>query len=312
MPGRIVEIAEDARHISLARGLLVVKQTGEQRREIGKVPLDEIEAVVANAHGLSYSNNILVALADRGIPFVLCGANHNVTGLLLSIAGHHLQAARFDSQARASKPTNKRLWAEIVKAKIAWQSAVLEASGKSTADLQRMISKVQSGDPTNVEGQAARAYWPRLMGSSFRRDRERTGANSLLNYGYTILRAATARSIVAAGLHPTLSIHHQNQANAMRLADDLMEPFRPIMDYGVWQLLQAGYDEVSPKSKLALVEAIYLDLYATSGVSPLLVCLQTMAHSLAMVYTKERRNLELPRVELPMAARAYKFTDSGE
>src|SRR5690606_10653558 len=120
-----------------------------------------------------------------------------------------------------SLPLRKRLWASFVKAKLQQQAAVLEAVGAPTAPLAYLVRKVKSGDPDNVEAQGARRYWGLLFGESFRRDRSADGANGLLNYGYTVMRAATARAVIAAGLHPSLGLHHSNDNNAMRLVDDL-------------------------------------------------------------------------------------------
>lgn len=125
MLGRIVEVSNDKRHLSVYRGFMLVHSTGEDRKEVGRVPLDDIAALIANAHGLSYTNNLLVALAERGTPFVLCAANHNVAGMLWPMEGHHQQAHRFEAQVACTLPTRKKLWAAIVKAKLLNQAAVL-------------------------------------------------------------------------------------------------------------------------------------------------------------------------------------------
>ena len=236
MIGRIVEVADDRRHLFLSRGFLVVQDTEGERKELGQVPLDDVAAVIANAHGLSYTNNLLVALAERCAPFVLCAANHNAVGMILPIEGNYQQAKRFDAQIAATQPLMKRLWAEIVKSKLQQQAAALEATGAPFIPLSALVRKVRAGDPDNFEAQGARRYWGLLFGGDFRRDQQAGGLNSMLNYGYTVLRAATARAVVAAGLHPTIGLHHSNEGNAMRLVDDLMEPFRPMIDLKVWQL----------------------------------------------------------------------------
>ena len=200
MLGRIVEVSNDKRHLSVYRGFMLVHSTGEDRQEVGRVPLDDMAALIANAHGLSYTNNLLVALAERGAPFVLCAANHNVVGMLWPMQGHHQQAHRFEAQIACSLPTRKKLWAAIVKSKLLNQAAVLHAIGAAHAPVQALAKKVRSGDPDNLEAQGARKYWGLLMGSLFRRDQQADGVNALLNYGYTVLRAATARAVVAAGL----------------------------------------------------------------------------------------------------------------
>ncbi len=229
MIGQIVEVADDKRHLYVSRGFLVVRQAADEQEELGQVPLDDIATVIANANGISYTNNLLVALAERGTPFVLCAANHNAVGMVWPVEGNFQQAKRFDAQLGASKPTRKCLWTEIVKCKLAQQAAALEAAGAPTAPLSSLVAKVRSGDASNIEAQGARRYWSLLFEMDFRRDRSAGGLNGLLNYGYTVLRAAIARSVIAAGLHPTLGLHHRNKGNPMRLVDDLMEPFRPSL-----------------------------------------------------------------------------------
>ena len=167
MVGRIVEIADDRRHLFVHRGFMVVKDTEGERKELGQVPLDDIAAVIANAHGLTYTNNLLVALAERGAPFVLCGANHNAIGMLLTLDGHHVQAKRIEAQWAAALPLHKRLWAAVVKCKLEQQAAALEAAGAPTAPLQALVGKVKSGDPENIEGQGARHYWDCCLAQSF-------------------------------------------------------------------------------------------------------------------------------------------------
>ncbi|MFY8015761.1 MAG: type II CRISPR-associated endonuclease Cas1 [Limnohabitans sp.] len=302
MLNRIVEVSNDKRHLSVYRGFMLVNSTGLDRQEIGRVPLDDISALIANAHGLSYTNNLLVALAERGAPFVLCGANHNVVGMLWPIDGHHQQAHRFEAQIACTLPTRKKLWASIIRSKLLNQAAVLQAVGAASAPLQMLAKQVRSGDPDNIEAQGARKYWGLLMGSLFRRDQQAEGINALLNYGYTVLRAATARAVVAAGLHPSMGLHHSHDNNAMRLVDDLMEPFRPVVDHIVWQLQINGHCEITQETKRALVQCLYLDLATDTGRTPVLVAVQRLAISLAQVLLGERKLLDLPLPGVPLAS----------
>lgn len=304
MIGRIVEVADDRRHLSMSRGFMVVQDTEGTRKELGQVPLDDIAAVIANANGLTYTNNVLVGLCERGAPFVLCAANHNAVGMLLPIDGNYQQAKRYDAQIEASKPTHKRLWADVVRAKLQQQAAALEAAGAPTAPLTALAAKVRSGDPENVEAQGARRYWTLLFGDDFRRDQNGGSLNGMLNYGYTVLRACTARAVVAAGLHPTLGLHHSNEGNAMRLIDDLMEPFRPVVDLKVWLLARNNEREITPQTKRALVRTLYDDMQTSSGATPVTVCAQRLATSLAQVYLGERDKLDLPLPGLPLALAA--------
>ena len=301
MIGRIVEVADDRRHLFVSRGFMVVQNTEGERKELGKVPLDDITALIANAHGLTYSNNLLVALVERGAPFVLCAANHNAVGILWGIDGNYQQAKRFDAQIRATKPTTKRLWADVVRAKLQQQASALEATGAPTAPLTALVAKVRSGDPENLEAQGARRYWNFLFGDQFRRDRALGGVNAMLNYGYTVLRAAVARAVIAAGLHPTVGLHHANESNAMRLVDDLMEPFRPVIDLTVWHLHRCGKNEVNPETKRHLVRSLYDDMQTNAGATPVVVCTQKLATSLAQVFIGERKNLDLPLPGLPVS-----------
>lgn len=304
MIGRIVEIADDHRHLFMSRGFLVVAQSDGERKELGQIPLDDIAALIANAHGMTYTNNLLVALAERGAPFVLCAANHNAVGMIIPIEGNYQQAKRFDAQIEAGKPLRKRLWAEIVRSKLQQQAVALEAAGLPSIPLSALVKKVRSGDPDNLEAQGARRYWGLLLGDGFRRDQNAQDINILLNYGYTVLRAATARAVVAAGLHPTLSLHHSNQGNAMRLVDDLMEPFRPIVDLRVWQLKQAKLEILSPDVKRALVRTLYDDMQTSIGATPVINCIQRLATSLTQIYLGESDQLELPLPGLPLVLAA--------
>ncbi len=291
MIGRIVDIAEDHRHLARERGFLIVSRRGE---EIGRVALDDIAAVIVHAHGVTYTNNLLVELARRNAPFVLCDETHSPVGMLWPVDGHHLQAARMDAQIDAGRPLRKRLWAQLIREKLARQGAVLAEMGMPDAPLAALVARVRSGDPTNVEAQGARRYWPLLMGSDFRRDRNLPGANALLNYGYTILRAAVARAIIGAGLHPGIPLHHANQGNPMRLADDLMEPYRPFVDRRVRELLAVGLHEVDAVSKRELAHLLYQDIEDEDVTRPLCVCIERTATSLAQVFLGERETLLLP------------------
>ena len=298
MIGRVVEVAEDGRHLSLFHGFLEVSQGST---ELGRVPLDDLAAVIANAHGLTYSNNLLVELAGRGIPVVLSGANHTPAALLWPVDGHHLQSARMLAQANAPKPLVKRLWQQVIQAKIRNQGAVLEAVGQSAGAFDRLTRSVRSGDPDNIEAQAARRYWPALMGDGFRRDKSSGGVNAMLNYGYAILRSAVARGVMAAGLHPTLGIHHRNRGNPMCLVDDLMEPFRPIVDLRVQRLTAAGQQVVDPTSKRSLSALLIVDMATAEGVSPLGTCALRLAQSLARSFETGQPALVFPDRPLPLS-----------
>ena len=297
MIGRIVEIAEEGRHLAKSHGFLTVSAEGE---EIGRVPLDDITAVVAAAHGITYSNNLLVALAERRAPLVVCGANHRPAAFLWSADSHHEQAGRMADQAAASKPLKKRLWSQIVSAKIESQRATLEAVGAPHQGFRLLARKVKSGDPENVEAQAARRYWPLLFGDDFRRERSGGGVNAMLNYAYTVLRAGAARAVMAGGLHPSLGLAHRQRGNPFALADDIMEPFRPLGDLLVHDLIEDGASEVNKETKPRLARILTLDMNAAAGVSPVGICLHRLASSLARCFSGEASRLEMPERVLPL------------
>lgn len=297
MVGRVVDLETDGRHLSLRRGFLVVSEKG---KEVGRIGLESIVAVVANAHGLTFSNNALVRLAERGIATVLCGSNHRPVAIVWPVEGHHAQAGRMADQARAGAPLKKRLWAQIVRAKILAQGATLAAAGARHDGFQLLSRKVRSGDPDNVEAEAARRYWPLLMGGDFRRDRDAGGVNGLLNYGYAVLRAGVARAVMAAGLHPSLGLMHANRGNAMVLVDDLMEPFRPVVDLEVWRLVHDGLGEVDRDTKAALARVMILDLPTAAGMSTVMVCAERLAQSVARAYAGDGDTLHLPLPRLPL------------
>ncbi|HEX4158621.1 MAG TPA: type II CRISPR-associated endonuclease Cas1 [Rhizomicrobium sp.] len=297
MVGRVVEIATDGRHLSISRGFLVVS---EKHEEVGKIPLDDIAAVVANAHGLTYTNNALVELSGRGIPIVLCGANHMPAAIVWPVDAHHVQTGRMSDQISANLPLKKRLWAQLVRAKILAQGATLASVGAAHAGFFLLSRKVRSGDPDNVEAEAARRYWPLLLGVAFRRDKDGSGVNGLLNYGYAVLRAGIARAVMAAGLHPGFGLKHSNRSNPMVLIDDLMEPFRPIVDREVWGLVRDGALEVNKDAKAALARIMVVDLPTAIGLSPLMVCAERLTQSLARAFAGEDEALDLPLPALPL------------
>jgi CRISPR-associated protein Cas1 len=293
MSGRIVEIVNDRRHLAAEKGFLTIN---EGNREVARIPFDTIDTLVLNAYGLTYTNSLLVRLADAKVPAVVCGNNHLPKAYLLPIDGHYKQGAIMDAQAAASVPLKKRLWQQIIKNKISQQASLLSFIDENPLRLLQLVPKVKSGDQDNCEGQAARIYWPLLFGSQFRRDRDEPGINGLLNYGYTILRSAIVRAIVCAGLHPTMGLFHKNILNPMRLGDDLMEVFRPFVDMTVYVIVKNGISELSNNEKKHFVELMSVNLPASRGDTELGYCIQSLAISLAQIYLSERKYLDLPKI----------------
>ncbi len=294
---QIIDIAGDGRHLARFKGFLKVSVDGD---EVGRAPLDQIAAVIVHGHGTTCSASLLVELANRGVAVVLCDQRHAPRGVLMPIEGHHSQGARMRAQWEASRPFMKQAWKQIVVSKIRMQEQVLEYVGQPSARLKQLSGKVTSGDTKNVEAQAARYYWPLLMGMDFKRELQGGGGNSLLNYGYTILRSAASRAIVAAGLHPTIGIHHSNRGNAFALSDDIMEPFRPLVDCCVRNVVHDRGTEVDSVAKKALAKLIALDLPLGDSSTPLALALVRLAASLARSFETQELQLTLPAAPGPI------------
>ena len=297
MLGRIVEIAGEGRRLSLDRGFLTISGPDGP---LGQVPLDDIEAVIASNPAITYSNQILAALAARGAPVVICAPNFTPAAYLLPVNGHHAQGDRVEAQAAATQPSKKRLWSEIIRAKLRAQAAALERAGENPLVVRTLVARVRSGDPENIEAQAAQRYLPALFGKGFTRDRDADGVNAHLNYGYTVLRAATARAIVAAGLHPSLGLHHKSRGDAMRLADDLMEPFRPAVDLIARALRDEGITMMDTATKRRLAGVLHADYRTDEGVTTLSNALARLAQSLSQIYLRQRLRLLLPLSPIPL------------
>lgn len=295
---QIIDITTNGRHLSRDRGFLKVTEDGA---EIGRTPLDQIAGVIVHAHGTTWSSSLLVELAERGAPVVLCAANHAPRSVLMPLEGHHHQGARMRAQWHARAPLIKQAWKQVVVAKIKMQAAALASIGEPPAPLEMMVRKIITGDRTNVEAQAARYYWPRMMGPNFRRDTSADQENALLNYGYTILRAATIRAVVAAGLHPTIGIFHTNRSNSFALADDLMEPFRPLVDCTVRTIAKERGPEVDIDAKQQLARLIAVDLPFRNGITPVSVALMKLATSLGQSFESGKLTLALPDPPDPLA-----------
>lgn len=290
---RILEVADNDQYLSVDRGFLVVKK-GEEVR--GRIPLDDIGALIGNAHGLVYSGNALAALSIRGAPTVICGSNHSPVALVWPVEQHYEQAARIAAQIGATLPTRKRLWKHIVQRKIREQASLLKVLGKPYLQMERLAVRVRPGDPSNLEAQAAKFYWKSVFGKEFKRDPDLGGQNSLLNYGYAVLRSAVARAVVATGLHPSVGLFHRNPRNTFQLVDDLMEPFRPSVDAVVHALWKAGTREVDRESKRTLALALYRDREMNGNFVPLVRCIELTVMSLCGALEDAAVSMEFPEL----------------
>ncbi len=257
------------------------------------VPLEDIAVIVASHAQITYTNAVLAGLAAAGGTFISCNEKHMPVAMLLPLVTHSKQTERFAKQAQMSEPLRKRLWQQIVQGKLRAQARLLEERTGRDWGLGRLVSEVRSGDPQNVEARAARIYWQALFGEDeFRRDPEGEGVNPPLNYGYAVLRAVVARALCASGLHPSLGVHHHNRYDAFCLADDLMEPFRPLVDRAVAKLrdMRGTSPPLDKESKSTLVGALLGRFDAEGESRTLFDWVSRSAASLAAAITDEDPN----------------------
>lgn len=292
MSDRVIEIAETAARLHIDLGRLAIEVIGQPPVF---VPMREVAAIVVSNPAVTLSQSVLAELAQQGGVFVAMSAQFLPIAMMLPLECHTTQTARMGKQIEASEPTKKRMWQLIVREKIRAQWKLLEVLGKTERGLDELLKRVQSGDPENVEAQAASRYWKALFGDAFRRNREAFDQNRLLNYGYAVLRAATARAICGAGLHPSLGVHHRNQYNAFCLADDLMEPYRPLVDRAVMTIVTRDGAQVEmAKTIRGELIASLLGRHEVRGESRTLFdLLSRSASSCARVFTGEERDLDL-------------------
>lgn len=276
-------------------------------RPVAAIPCEDVGMLLVDQPAVIYSHAALLTLLEQDAAVVLCGRNHLPAGILLPVGEHSQVVWRLNAQLSASKPLRKRLWQQLVKAKIRAQAANLEGGTTSRSKLLAMARSVQSGDPRNLEAQAARVYWAAWSQSlsydtaaqsdprfRFARDPDGPFPNSLLNYGYAVIRAALARAIVAAGLLPALGLRHSNRSNAFCLADDLIEPLRGIVDGRVRDLVRSGSSELTPTEKKGLLELLTIEVRTDGQSGPLMVAIHRYVASLVRSYEGTANRLSIP------------------
>ena len=276
--------------------LRVIKS--DDNSTLGTIPIEDIGVVVLDNPQITITHALLASLIERNAAIISCDEKHMPAGLMLPLDGNSIQAERFREQIEATEPLKKNLWAQTIKAKIANQSKVLKMAGTENKRLEALLPQVQSGDPDNIEGRAASIYWKMLFEDiPFVRDRYGTMPNAHLNYGYAVLRAIVARSLVASGLLPTFGIHHINRYNAYCLADDIMEPYRPFCDWMVFNMLKRNEildDDLTKDHKAKLLTLASVDIEIDKKKSALMVGTSRTTSSLAECFSGVRRKIVYP------------------
>jgi len=286
----------------------------DEEKDTVSVPIEDIGVVILDAYRLTLSLNLITNLLHNNVALITCDERHMPQGLMLNLDGNTIQQERFNDQIKVSQPLKKQLWQQTIKAKIRNQRKALlvnwgrDSGSQSQSSLENMEyweKSVRSGDPDNYEARAAAFYWSNFFlpeVKNFRRGRFEGEPNDLLNYAYAILRAVTARSLVASGLLPTLGIHHHNKYNAYALADDIMEPYRPYADLVVKEIVEEYYSvdwdvygfELTPEIKRIIIKIPAIDVTIDGKKSPLMIAMQRTTASLYSCFTGESRKILYP------------------
>lgn len=321
---RTVELSRSPSHLAVRDEQLLILRRTEPPKALsarpenlaGSIPCEDLGVLMVDERETTYSHSALVKLAEHGCALVVCGRDHHPAGMYLPISANTELLSRLDAQLSASKPTVKRLWAAIVSAKVQAQASALpppigDGPDRVRVRLLALARAVRSGDPENIEAQAAAMYWPEVFKRStsvthpFRRragERENPAVlppNNLLDYGYAALRAAVARALVSAGLLPAIGIKHRGRSNPFCLADDLMEPLRPLVDVRVRWLAERGEMNLGQPVKAELLRVLTDEVRFGKGTDaidgPLLVQLSRYVASFVRVLTGEATGLIIPR-----------------
>lgn len=294
MTDRILDFTQEPVYLRVQHAQLVVER---KEHDPVRTPLSEVAAIVLANPGITCTHAVLAGLMEHGAAVVVCDRRNLPTGMMLPIAGHSTQVERMVAQANATLPTRKRLWKQIVVRKIIAQAALLTRLHGGDRGLLELAKTVRSGDPANVEAQAARRYWRALFADpAFRRRRERDDQNRMLNYGYAVLRGIVGRAVCGAGLHPSLGLHHHNRYDAYCLVDDLMDPYRPIVDAAVAERWRAAgpIDQLDRQSKRAVLAALTARYRADGEVRTLFDVVGRTVSSLVNVFAKQAERLRFP------------------
>lgn len=289
---------ENPLKLNLRYNQLIV--TDKDVGEIGTIPIEDIGVIIFDHPQLIFSTGVIQKLNEEKVAVIFCSPNHMPQSLLLPLEGNTIQQERYETQIKMSEPLKKQLWAQVVASKIKNQAIVFEYLHYDTKYLLKLAENVKSGDSDNVEATSASYYWSKMFPSieNFKRHREGIPPNHWLNYGYAILRAIMARSIVSSGLIPTLGIFHRNRYNAFCLADDLMEPFRPVVDKLVIELVKKHgiKEDISKDVKLEFLKIPVIDVIQDNQKSPLMHATHRLASSFVKCIEGEQRKLLTPEL----------------
>ena len=270
-----------------------------KKEALATIPIEDVGVILLDHQQVTITQGLMSSLMEANVAVVVCNETHHPSGLFMPLDVHYIQQERFKAQLEASIPLKKQLWQQTVEAKILNQASMLKWTGQDCEQMNKYSKMVRSGDPENIEARASYYYWGNLFPAELNFSRKRDGnpPNNLLNYGYAILRALTARCLVGSGLLPTSGIHHSNKYNAYCLADDIMEPYRPFIDKIVYSLVEKvdkPPEELTMPLKKELLEICSVDIELDGERSPLMVGMQHTTASLAQCFEGNRRKIQYP------------------
>ena len=291
---RIIDISEQA-YVHMQHKQLLIER---DKKVVASIPVEDLGIVILQHPAIVISQAVIIACQQNNVVLLFCDAQHLPYSIILPISdANSLHTRTIQEQIKVSAPTRKRLWKQVVQYKISEQALTLKLLNKNNQAIEYLSKKVKTGDKENHEAQAAKKYWRLLMGNDFRRDPSSGEINALLNYGYTIVRGMVARAIVCSGLHPALGLHHHNQYNGLCLADDLMEPFRPWIDYIVYKLIDSGIDlEINKETKKELLGILSANVIYGDKTQPLMVACHYLTALLKRAYKDNKIKLKYPKL----------------
>jgi len=284
-------------YLSLKHQQLVIQYPSEDKDD-RTVPIEDIGMIILDHAQITISHPLIRLLLEHNAIITSCDERHMPSGMMYNMTANKLRSKVVRSQLTASLPLKKQLWQQTVKAKIRNQTGILKRYNRPNEALSVLIKRVQSGDITNVEGQAAARYWQELMSDDWTRDRDGIWPNELLNYGYAILRSLVARALVSSGLLLVYGIHHHNQYNPFCLADDIMEPYRPYVDGMVYELIKENKSDIilNTSTKRTLLSIAQIDVQMADRQRPLMIALSETSVSLVKCFSGDRRRLKYPEI----------------
>lgn len=276
----------------------LIVELKDDERTTKTLPIEDLGIIILEHPQITITSNLLEKLMDKQVAVITCNSKYMPSGMFMPLDGNNTQTERIRTQLDASVPLKKQLWQQTVRSKIYNQAMVLDRLGVPIQRLLHLQNDVLSGDTSNCEAQAASHYWGKIYGGNFVRSRSPETPNAQLNYGYAILRSVVARALVASGMLPTMGIHHRNKYNAFCLADDIMEPYRPYVDWLVLHLpdINQTQEGLTKEQKIELLKLPQLDVFIGEVKRPLFHAVSITTASLYKCFEGTQRKITYPEL----------------